>query len=107
MLQTKASYSILTRNTTTPIPLGFAVSYILMAKIGKGDRAHIRVRATAQQEIAHICTVRVFSAGSNLPCVADEVAKRTNTYWASGSGKQIVELDLGYVNNYGGYNIWH
>ncbi|XP_060593720.1 uncharacterized protein LOC132748179 [Ruditapes philippinarum] len=98
---TKSTYSIATRNTSVPIPLGFAVSYSMLVKIARGDRAHIRVRASAQQEIAHICTVRVISAGSNLPCVADEVFKKTYTNWPSGSGRQIVELDMGIVNNFG------
>ncbi|XP_053377525.1 uncharacterized protein LOC123529018 [Mercenaria mercenaria] len=99
---TKSSYTILTRNTTvSPIPIGLTVSYSLLLKIGKGDTAHIQVKATAQLEGAHICTVRVVSAGSNLPCVVDEVTTRTYTNWPSESGRQIVELDAGFVTNYG------
>lgn len=77
------------------------MSYSLLIKIGRGDTTHLIVKATAESEGAHICTVRVVAAGSNLPCVVDEVATRTYTLWPSGSGRQDVELDLGIITNFG------
>lgn len=102
LFQSQPSYGTLISNSSSdPVPLGLTKVYTVLLKIARGDTAHVKINVTATDPAVHVCTVRAFTAGNNLPCVADETSKRTYEYWPDKSGYQSVKTDLGIITNFG------
>ena len=102
--QVMSYYGNVTSNSSSdPVPLGLTKVYSMLLKIGRGDNAHVKVNVTATSPEIHVCTVRAFWAGSNLPCVGDETSTKTYEYWPDKTGYQSVKTDLGILTNFGKY----
>ena len=94
-LQAGTPYVDLSKNSTMPdIPLGYYAVYSLLLKVPPGDRTDLEITATVDKPGLDVCSIRVATAGADLPCVTENFA--TKTY-----APQSATIDLDIVTNFG------
>ena len=82
-------------SSLSSIPQGYYAIYSLLLKVPPGDRLDLEIDVTIDNPGLDICSMRVYAAGNNLPCVID--ALTTKTYVTP----QSANLDFGIVTNFG------
>ncbi|KAK3592304.1 hypothetical protein CHS0354_030640 [Potamilus streckersoni] len=98
---TTPGFTVIKNTTLTNTPLGMAIQYSLLVKVMPQESIDFSVEVLSNTEGLDVCTVRVYSAGENFPCLNRSTEPAILQYH-SGGGQMKVVLDLDIVTNVGG-----